>query len=462
MSDAYIREAESAIPLELVRTGDFEGWLKARSPADQERVRRQRFQAKPKQICWLGGVRGRARVAAGWDGASSIATLGGLPMALGEGAYRLAQPADEVQLLGWGLGSYQFTAYRRHAKTPARLLLPAKADLSRLNNLVAAVGLVRDLINIPAGDLPPSALAERAAAVADAQGAAWRIVAGDDLIAQGFHAIHAVGRAAADPPRLIDIAWGEADRPLIVLVGKGVCFDSGGLNLKPARGMRLMKKDMGGAAAALGLAQLIMAEALPVRLRLLIPAVENAVAGNAYRPGDILGTYAGLKVEIDNTDAEGRLILCDALALGAKDKPELMVDFATLTGAARTAVGAELAAMFCNDDGLAEALLAAGAAVDDPLWRLPLHQAYGYLLKSRVADTLNSAASPYGGAITAALFLAKFTGDAPWAHFDIMGYNIRNRPGRPEGGEALALRAVFHYLEGKYGGQTPPSQEDKE
>ena len=451
MADAYIREAESATPIELVRSGDFDAWLKAQPPEDQVRVRQQRFQAKPKQVCWLGGVRGQVRVAAGWDGASSIAALGGLPMALGEGAYRLTQPADEVQLLGWGLGSYAFTRYRSQAKTPAQLLLPSGASLDRLNNLVAAVGLVRDLINTSAGDLPPSALAEQAAAVAKAQGASWRIIVGDDLLAQGFPAIHAVGRAAADAPRLIDIAWGEADRPLIVLVGKGVCFDSGGLNLKPARGMRLMKKDMGGAAAALGLAQLIMAEALPVRLRLLIPAVENAVAGNAYRPGDILNTYAGLKVEIDNTDAEGRLILCDALALGAQDKPDLMVDFATLTGAARTAVGAELAAMFCNDDGLAEDLLTAGAAVDDPLWRLPLHQAYGYLLESKVADTLNSAASPYGGAITAALFLAKFTGDAPWVHFDIMGYNIRKRPGRPVGGEAMAMRAVFHYLERKYG-----------
>ena len=450
MSDAYTRDADGAIPLELVRSGDFDGWLKAQPPADQERARQQRFQAKPKQVCWLDGVRGQARVAVGWDGASSIATLGSLPMALGEGIYRLTQPADEVQLLGWGLGSYQFTSYRRQAKVPARLLLPAEACMDRLNNLVAAVGLVRDLINTPAGDLPPSALAEQAAAVADAQGAACRIIIGDDLITQGFHAIHAVGRAAADAPRLIDITWGEADRPLIVLVGKGVCFDSGGLNLKPARGMRLMKKDMGGAAAALGLAQLIMAEDMPVRLRLLIPAVENAVAGNAYRPGDILSTYAGLKVEIDNTDAEGRLILCDALALGAQDKPDLMVDFATLTGAARTAVGAELAALFCNDDCLAEDLLTAGAAVDDPLWRLPLHQAYSYLLESKVADTLNSAASPYGGAITAALFLAKFIGQVPWAHFDIMGYNIRKRPGRPEGGEAMAVRAVFHYLEGKY------------
>ncbi|MCY4213264.1 MAG: leucyl aminopeptidase family protein, partial [Gammaproteobacteria bacterium] len=365
---------------------------------------------------------------------------------------RLAQTADEAQLLGWGLGCYQFTRYRSKARPVAQLVLPDSANGKRLRNFVGAVQLARDLINTPAGDLPPSALAEEAAQVADANGADCRILVGDDLLAQGFEAIHTVGRAAADAPRLIDVTWGRPEHPLIVLVGKGVCFDSGGLNLKPARGMRSMKKDMGGAATALGLAQLIMAEALPVRLRLLIPAVENAVAGNAYRPGDILNTYLGLRVEIDNTDAEGRLILCDALALAAEDEPELMIDFATLTGAARVAVGTELSAMFCNDDELANGLFAAGRAVDDPLWRLPLHGDYDHLLKSKVADTLNSAASPYGGAITAALFLEKFVNGVPWAHFDIMGYNVRSRPGRPEGGEAMAMRAAFRYLEQRFEG----------
>ena len=389
---------------------------------------------------------------AGWDGASAIAALGGLPLTLGEGAYRLSEPADEAQLLGWGLGCYQFTRYRSKARPVAQLVLPDSANGKRLRNFVGAVQLARDLINTPAGDLPPSALAEEAAQVADANGADCRILVGDDLLAQGFEAIHTVGRAAADAPRLIDVTWGRPEHPLIVLVGKGVCFDSGGLNLKPARGMRSMKKDMGGAATALGLAQLIMAEALPVRLRLLIPAVENAVAGNAYRPGDILNTYLGLRVEIDNTDAEGRLILCDALALAAEDEPELMIDFATLTGAARVAVGTELSAMFCNDDELANGLFAAGRAVDDPLWRLPLHGDYDHLLKSKVADTLNSAASPYGGAITAALFLEKFVNGVPWAHFDIMGYNVRSRPGRPEGGEAMAMRAAFRYLEQRFEG----------
>ena len=451
MAEPYLAGAVNATPIELVPSGNQAAWLDALPPQDREQAQRQRFQAKTGQVCWLGRGADGLRVAAGWDGACAIAALGGLPLTLGEGAYRLDEPVDdEVQLLGWGLGCYQFTRYRGEARPIAQLVLPDSADRERLGNFVGAVQLVRDLINTPAGDLPPSALAEAAAQVAGVQGADCRILVGDELLAQGFEAIHSVGRAAADAPRLIDITWGEPERPLIVLVGKGVCFDSGGLNLKPAQGMRSMKKDMGGAAAVLGLAQLIMAEALPVRLRLLIPAVENAVAGNAYRPGDVLNTYLGLRVEIDNTDAEGRLILCDALALAAEDEPELMIDFATLTGAARAAVGTELAAMFCNDDDLADDLFAAGRAVDDPLWRLPLHGDYNHLLKSKVADTLNSAASPYAGAITAALFLEKFVNGIPWAHFDIMGYNVRNRPGRPEGGEAMAMRAVFRYLEQRF------------
>ena len=452
MADPYLRSAADAIPIELVSSQDYERWLGALPPEDRKQAQRHRFRAKTGEVCWLGQATDAIRAAAGWDGASALAALGGLPLKLGEGAYRLAQPVDEVQLLGWGLGCYQFTRYRSEAPATAQLVLPENASLERLGNFVSAVQLVRDLINTPAGDMLPSVLAEEAAEVAATQGADCRIVIGDDLLAEGFEAIHAVGRAATDAPRLIDIRWGDdPEAPLIALVGKGVCFDSGGLNLKPARGMRSMKKDMGGAAAALGLAQLIMAEALPVRLRLLIPAVENAVAGNAYRPGDILNTYLGLRVEIDNTDAEGRLILCDALALGAEEEPTLMIDFATLTGSARSAVGAELSALFCNDDTLADELFAAGRAVDDPLWRLPLYGDYNHMLKSKVADTLNSAASPYGGAITAALFLEKFVNGTPWAHFDIMGYNVRNRPGRPEGGEAMAMRAVFRYLEQRFG-----------
>ncbi len=471
MFDPYLSEDASATPIELIRTDRFDGWLADQTEQARLVAARQGFKAEPGQHCWLpnrpsGSASGNsaanaqrrpedsrdesARVAVGWDGQSNLSTLGGLPLALGEGVYRLSSATDELQLLGWGLGCYQFSRYKHPQRSPARLVLPEGLRPERLANLVNAVTLARDLINTPAGDLGPTQLAEEAMQVADAHNAACRVLIGNDLLGEGFGAIHAVGRAAADPPRLVDVRWGEAGHPLVVVVGKGVCFDSGGLDIKPASGMRTMKKDMGGAAAALGLAQLIMAEQLPVRLRLLIPAVENAIAGNAYRPGDILQTYAGISVEVDNTDAEGRLILCDALALAAEERPECMVDFATLTGAARVAVGTEIAALFCNDDALAEGIARAGKIVDDPVWPLPLHESYNHLLESKVADTLNSANSPYAGAITAALFLQKFVGEIPWAHFDIMAYNLRKRPARPEGGEAMAMRAVFYYLEQRF------------
>ena len=471
MYDPYLHDDPGAVLLELVESDEFDGWMASQPERVRLAATQQAFKAKPGQSCWLpggtpalGSSDSRAaagiapnqrssndgRIAVGWDGQSSLATLGGLPFALSEGAYRSAQPLDELQLLGWGLGCYRFTRYKNPERAPARLALPDNANRDRLANLVNSVTLARDLINTPAGDLTPTQLADEAVQVADAHNADCRVVLGDELLREGFGAIHAVGRAAADAPRLVDIRWGEADWPLVVVVGKGVCFDSGGLDIKPASGMRTMKKDMGGAAAALGLAQLIMAEHLPVRLRLLIPAVENAIAGNAYRPGDILNTYGGMTVEVDNTDAEGRLIMCDALALAIEDTPQLMVDFATLTGAARVAVGTEISALFCNDDSVAADIIRAGKAVDDPIWPLPLHEDYNHLLQSKVADTLNSANSPYAGATTAALFLQKFVGDIPWAHFDIMAYNLRNRPGRPEGGEAMAMRAVFHYLEERY------------
>lgn len=448
MFDPYLAGDSEATPIELVAKGGFEKWLAGRSEGDRRAVLQQGFAARPGQCCWLPG---EERVAAGWDGKSSLASLGGLPLALSDDTYRMAHDVDELQLLGWGLGCYQFARYKDPSRSPARLVLPAGAPRERLANLAGAVTLARDLINTPAGDMSPTQLADEASQVADTHDADCRIVTGDDLLTEGFGAIHAVGRAAADPPRLVDVRWGEPGGPLVAVVGKGVCFDSGGLDIKTAAGMRTMKKDMGGAAAALGLAQLIMAQELPVRLRLLIPAVENAIAGNAYRPGDILDTYAGITVEVDNTDAEGRLILCDALSLAAEEQPELIVDFATLTGAARVAVGTEVSAMFSNDQAVAAGIADSGRAVDDPVWPMPLHDGYGHLLHSKVADTLNSASTPHAGAITAALFLQKFVRTCPWVHFDIMAYNVRNRPGRPEGGEAMAMRAVFRYLEDRFG-----------
>ncbi len=317
---------------------------------------------------------------------------------------------------------------------------------------VAGLYQVRDLVNTPAEDMNPEHLAAAVRDTARAFGARVREIAGDALLARNFPAIHAVGRAASHAPRLIDLRWGRSTHPKITLVGKGVCFDSGGLDLKTASGMRLMKKDMGGAAHALGLAHMIMRARLPVRLRLLIPAVENAVAGNAYRPGDVLASRKGLSIEIDNTDAEGRVILCDALTEAAAESPELIIDFATLTGAARVALGTDLPAMFCNRDEVAQCLADSASAVRDPVWRLPLHRPYRELIDSRIADIANSASGPYAGAITAALFLEDFvSADTPWIHFDLMAWNIRSRPGRPEGGEAMGLRAVFDYLHKRYG-----------
>ena len=297
----------------------------------------------------------------------------------------------------------------------------------------------------------PQDLAQTSSELASEFGATTSEFRGNELLEYGFPSIHAVGRASTQEPRLLQLQWGREDAPCIALVGKGVCFDSGGLDVKAASGMRWMKKDMGGAAHVLALARLIMETKLDVRLLMLIPAVENAIAGNAMRPGDVLQTRKGLTVEVDNTDAEGRLILSDALTLAGEHDPELIIDFATLTGAARVAVGTDIAAMFCNDDALAAGIETAALETNDPVWRLPLHQPYRKLIESRIANLQNSGATPYGGAITAALFLENFVAPTcSWAHFDIMAFNRSARPGFPEGGEAMGLRAVFAYLESRF------------
>jgi len=451
----WIGSSDEATPITLVRSDDLDAWRASLPDGQGQWVTRTGFRAEAEQLLWLPDDDGRpGAVAVGWNGEADLASLGSLPERLPGGDYRLATAVNELQLLGFALGSYRYDRYRSSATATddrPRLVLPENVDGERLEAIRAAVALGRDLINTPASDMLPSQLAGAVQSVAEACGADCRVISGDALLDRGFRTIHAVGRASTDAPRLIDLSWGDPAHPRVTLVGKGVCFDSGGLDIKPAANMRSMKKDMGGAAIALGLAQLVMARALPVRLRLLIPAVENAIAGNAYRPGDVIETYQGLTVEIDNTDAEGRLVLCDALALAVEEQPELIVDFATLTGSARSAVGAEIAAMFCNDDAVAGALARAGEAQDDAVWRLPLHAPYGYKLDSKVADTVNSASTPFAGAVTAALFLQKFVATTPWVHFDVMAYNTRSRPGRPEGGEAMALRAVFAYLEARYG-----------
>ncbi|PPR60440.1 MAG: Cytosol aminopeptidase, partial [Alphaproteobacteria bacterium MarineAlpha4_Bin2] len=354
--------------------------------------------------------------------------------------------------LGWALGTYVFDRYRKIARPQAKLVWPAGASRSAVNGMASSIALTRDLINTPASDLGPAELAAVARQLAREFKARCSVIVGDELLKKNYPMVHAVGRASNRAPRLIDIVWGNPRHPKVTLVGKGVCFDSGGLDLKPASGMKLMKKDMGGAANALGLARMIMAAKLPVRLRVIVPAVENSVSGDAFRPMDVLRSRAGITVEIGNTDAEGRLILADALYEAASEDPELILDFATLTGAARIALGPEIPVMFANDDPLAADLFEYGEAVGDPVWRLPIWKPYRRSMDSKVADINNIGEMPQGGAIIAALFLNEFVKvTVPWAHFDIMAWNTSSRPGRPAGGEAMAIRAAYETIAARFG-----------
>ena len=432
--------------LEVVNGKDFASWSANLSDSENQWLQRQAFTAKTGQSAWLASG-DESRVVVGTDGVNNFKTLGSLALSLPPGDYTLVSPLSDLQIMGWALGGYQFNRYKSAKRKPAKLQIPAANDTNKIYNTVDAIALSRNLVNTPAADMAPSNLAAEAQALALQFDATIQISVDDELLDMQCGAIHAVGRAAQDPPCLIDLHWGQQHTPTVTVVGKGVTFDSGGLDLKSANGMRLMKKDMGGAATALGLAYLIMAQNLPINLRVLIPCAENAVSGNAFRPGDVLSTHKGLTVEIDNTDAEGRLLLCDALSVACTEQPEYIFDFATLTGSARSAVGTEIAAMFCNDDTLASGMAAAADQTADPVWRMPLHPGYEHMIDGKVADLVNSAASPYAGSVTAALFLQRFVQDTQWAHFDIMAYNNRKRPGHPVGGEAMGLRAVFAFLE---------------
>ena len=384
----------------------------------------------------------------------SIWSIACLPLKLPQGDYHLSNvnsiSEKEMLTLGWGMGAYQYTKYHQ-GEASARLKVDADLNLTKVDSILNATFLVRDLINVPANDMLPSHLTDEAKRLAQTHKADFVEIRGDDLLKQNYPLIHAVGRASTDEPRLLKLTWGNESDPLLGIVGKGVCFDSGGLDLKPASGMRWMKKDMGGAAHALGLASYIMANALPVRLQVLIPAVENAVAGNAFRPGDIIKSRSGKTIEIDNTDAEGRLVMADALTELSAINPDLLIDFSTLTGAARVALGTEVGVFFSKSDKTSHALYKSANEVEDDIWRLPLHKGYKGQLKSSIADLVNCSSSGYGGAITAALFLNEFVGqECDWLHFDVMAYNMRNRPGRPKGGEAMGLRSVCHFLESRY------------
>jgi leucyl aminopeptidase len=461
MTFSLIDETGGAIPIAALTKDRLSPWLDATPEHQRNWLRAIGFSADAGKLALVPGEAGglgRVLVGLGEGGETTQAIWGlaGLPEALPEGSYRLeAIPdgADATQLaLGWALGTYAFTRYHAKSRTAAALVWPNGADRGRAERLASAIFLARDLVNTPAGDLGPEELAAAAVQVAEAAGACHRVIVGDELLAENYPTIHAVGRASTRAPRLVDIVWGEPSAPKVTLVGKGVCFDSGGLDLKPASGMRLMKKDMGGAAIVLGLAQAIMDAKLPVRLRVLLPCVENSVSGNAMRPMDIIRTRKGLTVEIGNTDAEGRLILCDALAEASTEQPKLLIDMATLTGAARVALGPELAALFCNDEAVARGLLATAETEADPMWRMPLWQPYRKMIDSKIADLNNVSEGPHAGAITAALYLQEFVEPGiPWAHLDVMAWNAQSRPGRPQGAEATALRALYGHIAGRFG-----------
>lgn len=427
--------------------------LEKLSPAQRRWVASSDFEGRPNTHCAVPGTKGEIDlVLAGVRDADDPWALASLPLKLAPGRYGLGKGAvalgEDTAAFGWALGSYQFTRYKKARRKPADLQLGASAKVAQALGLAEAVKLVRDLVNTPAEDMGPADLADIVREQAERFGAEFDEWVGEELLAQNFPAIHAVGRAAAREPRLLELNWGNAKHPRLAIVGKGVCFDTGGLDIKGAEGMRLMKKDMGGAAHAIALARLVMQRKLPYRLQLLVPAVENAISGNAYRPGDVVRTRKGLHVEIGNTDAEGRVVLADALAYAAEDEPKVMIDFATLTGAARVALGPELPALFANDEKLAAKLLAAAVKVEDPVWRMPLWRGYRRLFESDVADINNSGKGGFAGAIVAALFLERFVPEAtPWAHFDTYAWNDVSRPGRPAGGDAMGLRAALAALE---------------
>jgi leucyl aminopeptidase len=456
MTMTFAAPDAAAVPLHLVAKGGLDALPDARARAWAAACG---FAGAPGEALAVPDADGALSCAlAGWGDAAARArgrfTLAAAAAKLPPGTYRLAAalPPDvaAVEALGWLLGAYRFDRYKAVEGKPRRLVAPEGVDAAAVEAQAAAVRLGRDLVNTPAGDLGPAALEAAARALAAEFGAQADAVAGDAL-SEGFPLIAAVGAAAAEAPRLIDLRWGRADAPRVTVVGKGVCFDTGGLDIKPSASMRLMKKDIGGAAAALALARMVMAAGLDLRLRVLIPAVENAVGPGAFRPGDILRARSGLTVEVANTDAEGRLVLADAMGLACEEAPELLLDFATLTGAARVALGPDLPALFTDDDGLAAELTAAGARVADPLWRLPLWPPYEEDLATPVADLDNAPTGGMAGAITAALFLKRFaTGAKAWAHVDLFAWNPKARPGRPMGGEVQAARAVFALLAARH------------
>jgi leucyl aminopeptidase len=448
-------DAGNAIPIVPTSKTALPDWLE-RNPEHREWIAANGFTAEPGAFVLVPDGSGHAKcVLAASNEGPAVWAFAGLPMVLPEGRYRLEallnREAATASALGWALGGYVFTTYKKAKRPPAVLVWPDEAERAEVERLSRAITFARDAINTPAEDMGPDALIAAGTEIANAAGADVRVVRGDDLLRENYPTIHAVGRAASREPGLLDFRWGDADAPHVTLVGKGVCFDTGGLDIKTREGMLEMKKDMGGAAIVLGLAQALMHAQTPIRLRVLVPAVENSVAGNAIRPLDIVRTRAGKTVEIGNTDAEGRLILCDALADADTEAPDLLIDCATLTGAAKIALGPEVQALYCDDEGAANELQAQSLAIGDPLWRMPIWRPYRKQIDGKCADLNNVSPSPFGGSIIGALYLAEFVSAAKtWAHLDIMAANATARPGRPEGGEATGLRALYAFIRGRY------------
>lgn len=442
-------QGKNATPLKLFTAEAFQGWEEKQSVVTREWLKSLGFTGKHKEIAIIPSSNGGIEAAIYIYEPTDLLEFGNLPRKLPAGFYQLEKPIPEAGnlALGWALEAYRFDRFKNRKACEAQLVWPRDSEEGRI---AASIYWVRDLINRPANDLPPQELAAEAKLMAEGFGATVEIYKGEELLKKNFPAVYAVGQAGPTP-HLIDISWGDPAHPKVTLVGKGVCFDTGGLDLKDAANMRLMKKDMGGAAIALGVGKLLMEEKLPIQLRIIIAAVENSVSSSSLRPGDIITTRKGLTVEVGNTDAEGRVVLSDGLSLAVEDSPELIMDFATLTGAARVALGPDLPVIFSNEQSIAQGLSQAGAQVHDHVWQLPLWKGYNRYVKGKIADLCNDPGVPFAGAINAALFLEHFVDGIPWVHIDTIAYNPSAMLGRPEGGEATSLRCVYTYLKDRYG-----------
>jgi leucyl aminopeptidase len=460
MSEVLIEGAQKAVPIRVIDEGSLGAFLEGAGAFLKGLVEQAGFKGKAGQVLVVpdqAGAVGQVLAGAAAGAQAEAMALRALPVKLPAGTYafeRLPAGLDPAQAaLAWAMGAYRFDRYKKKTDETPRLVIPQGVDSAAVRAMSHACALARDMVNTPANDMGPLQIETIAREIAQQHGAGIEVTVGEDLLAANYPAVHAVGRAAhpVRAPRMIEIGWGPADAPRIAVVGKGVVFDTGGLDLKPSSSMRLMKKDMGGAAHALALARMVMAAGLKVRLAVLVPAVENAVSGDAMRPGDVLASRKGLTIEVGNTDAEGRLILADALARAAELEPELTIDFATLTGAARVALGPQVIPFYTDDESLAGELAEAGQSQEDPVWRMPLWRGYEDALDSEIADIANDpAAWAQAGSVTAALFLRRFAPSGAWAHFDVFAWNPKARPGFPTGAEVQAVRAVFKVLQSRY------------